>query len=170
MYTSLQVWWEYGGGGGIKKSPREPALQSPALHQCSRSVCVWFHFGSLMSVFMGGWSMSCGSTPPLSLFEGWLTVFTAQRNNVFCYAVSVSNTTDGSLGPHQSSTCRNPRVPLGSRLGMSEVALREIPAGHRAAAGNTGDSLFPPPLASPFPATIHDFTNQMFLILFILHF
>lgn len=54
-------------------------------------------------------------------------------------------------------------------VGMSKVVLWEIPAEHRAA-GNSGDSLFPPPLASPFPARIHDFTNQMFLILFILCF
>lgn len=55
-------------------------------------------------------------------------------------------------------------------VGMSKVVLWKIPAEHPAAAGNSGDSLFPPPLASPFPARIHDFTNKLFLILFILYF
>lgn len=67
MYTSLYVWWDYGGEEGLKK-PLWTCTAEPSAVPMLLRCLVWFHFGSLMSVFMGGRSVVCGLTPPLIHF------------------------------------------------------------------------------------------------------
>lgn len=45
--------------------------------------------------------------------------------------------------------------------GISKTVLLEIPEEYPIAPGNTDAPLSPPPLSSPFPVSIHEYTDQI---------